>query len=86
LNVKNAPEELKKKLMANVKYRIGYDSEDSFNHENSNIREKDGLITITYRGSKQLIVHGNMTLFPFHRFYVEFHFEISHLEIELGIN
>ena len=40
--------------MTDLKYRIGFDSEEVFTAENSNIREAGGWITITYRGSKEL--------------------------------
>jgi hypothetical protein len=36
--------------MNKVKFRIGFETEEEFNPENSNIREKDGVITYTFRG------------------------------------
>jgi len=72
--------------MTDLKYRVGFDSEESFTPENSNIREANGWITITFRGSKELLIFGDMTWVPFHLFYVEFHFELSHFEMQLDSN
>ncbi|CDW83184.1 UNKNOWN [Stylonychia lemnae] len=80
------PEKLVTELKTNLKYRVGFDTEESFTPENSAIRESNGWITITYRGSKELIIYGDMTWVPFHLFFVEFHFELSHLEINLELD
>jgi hypothetical protein len=53
LNCKGAPKEILNRLLKEkITYRIGIDSEENFTPQNSNIREKDGLITVTYRGMK----------------------------------
>ena len=45
------PEEAKKKLMNETKYRVGLDDEESFTPKNSTIREANGWIVITFRGT-----------------------------------
>jgi hypothetical protein len=50
IETKGAPEEVLEKLTSSVRYRVGVGAEEDFTSENSNIREKNGFITITFRG------------------------------------
>jgi len=47
-------------------------------------KEKDKeVLVITYRGSENLPIVGDMRLIPFATFHAEFHFELSHFEIDI---
>ena len=83
INTKGAPVPIRDKLMKCIKFRIGFDVEESFTEENSLIRENNGLITVTFRGSKELNMIGDMTWMPFGLLYLEFNYEISHFEIDI---
>jgi hypothetical protein len=41
------------------------------------------VINITYRGEEEFKMHGDMKLLPFCYFNVEFHFELSHFELDV---
>lgn len=80
---KSAPDAIKKEIQNNgIKYRMGEEEESVINKENSNYRAKDDMLTITYRGSKELEILGDMTLSPFNFFYVDVTFYISHFEMD----
>lgn len=45
---------------------------EGFTSDNSNVREKDGIITITYRGEAEVPIDGELTWAPFTNFKLEF--------------
>ena len=74
---------MKKEIQNNgIRYRIGEEEECVLNKENSTYRPKPDMLTITYRGSKELDILGDMTLSPFNFFYIDVKFIISHIEME----
>jgi hypothetical protein len=55
------PEEIKNHLRSKVQFRIGFGEEEVYTPDNSNMRETKGVLTITYRGTRELSMYGDMT-------------------------
>ena len=63
---------------------MGFGEEETFTPENSVIRNKGSLITITHRASREVYILGDMRLMPFQLFKAELHLELSHFETSLN--
>ena len=87
INLVDAPEEIQKRLGGEVpiNMRINQEATNGLSQDNCNIREKKGIVTITYRDqvSLPLIAAGDLKWAPFCRYKLEYSFELSHFNIEV---
>lgn len=75
------PNWVKETLEKGIKFRLNMSEEYCLNSENTVWRDKNNMITVTYRGEVTLNLGGNVRYSPFDIFEAKFHVEFSHFEV-----